>query len=141
MNEVVIDANRLQPQVLSVPDTRIKTNLRIETLTLGHAVVVYCSGRIVYRDEALALSAKIAELVLHTKEIIIGLGAVEMIDSAGLGELVLVLTRSQAHGCAVKLAGPRKIVRHLLEITNLASVFEIYPSVEDALVSGRCQPV
>ena len=98
-----------------------------------NAAILHCHGRISYRAEALELSRRVAELLPQTRQLVLELSQVEMIDSAGLGELVLVLLWAQAAGCAIKLAAPRRNVRELLELTNLASVFEIYPSVKDAI--------
>ena len=58
-----------------------------------------------------------------------------MMDSAGLGELALMLTWARATGCSIKLAAPNPRVRHLLELTNLDSVFEIHPRLEDAVLA------
>jgi len=102
-----------------------------------NATVLHCHGRISYREEAAALSRKVAELLPQTRHLILELSNVEMIDGAGLGELVVVLLWAQAAGCSIQLAAPRRNVRELLELTNLASVFEIYPSVKDAVKQQR----
>lgn len=112
-------------------------NLSLEVWESQNGTVMYCRGRIVYREEAAALSGKVSELLPHSRRLVLDLGGVEMIDSAGLGELVLLHMWAQAAGCEVKLAGASDNIRQLLELTNLASVFEIYPSVEEALGSFR----
>jgi len=65
------------------------------------------------------------------------LSAVEMIDSAGLGELVAVLKLARASQSRVKLASPSRRVHALLTLTNLSSLFEIHRTTEDALDSLR----
>jgi anti-sigma B factor antagonist len=97
-----------------------------------NVTVLRCRGRISYREEAAELSKKVTELLPHSRHLILELSGVELIDSAGLGELVMVLLWTQASGCSIKLAAPRRNVRELLELTNLASVFEIYPTLADA---------
>ena len=111
--------------------------LSLEVWENQNGTVVYCRGRIVYREEATALSRKVSALLPRSRGLVLDLGGVEMIDSTGLGELVLLHMRAQAAGCEVKLAGAREHIRQLLELTNLASVFEIYPSAEQALESFR----
>ena len=101
--------------------------------------MVYCRGRIVYREEAVVLSEKIADLLLQTRNLVLELSGIEMIDSAGLGELVVVLMWVQASGCSIKLAGPSRRIQELLELTNLASVFEIHPTLADALLFWPAQ--
>lgn len=113
--------------------------LSLEICATGGVTVVYCRGRIAYHEEAAALSEKVAELLPHARHLVLELSGVEMIDSAGLGELVGIHTWARSRGCSVKLAAPRKHVRNLLELTNLASVFEIHSSLDEALpgVNGR----
>ena len=112
-----------------------KLKLRLETV--GDIAILYCRGRISYRDEAVQFSKRVAELLPRTQRLVVELSGVEMIDSAGLGELVLALLWAQANGCAIRLAGPRSTLRETLEVTNLASVFEIHPSCQDAVNGWR----
>lgn len=100
--------------------------------------LVHCRGRITYREEAVALSETVAELLPHAHQLILDLSRVEMIDSAGLGELVALFTLARASGCSLQLAAPSRRIRSLLELTNLVSVFEIHSTVEEAMLAvGR----
>jgi anti-sigma B factor antagonist len=111
--------------------------LSLETRRLGDVVVVHCEGRIVFRDEATALSRVAVEALQTAKEVILDLEGVDRIDSAGLGELVFVYVSAEGFGRTVKLAGPNPRVRALLDLTNLSSVFEICPSLAAALAPGE----
>lgn len=119
----------------------MQLNLSFEVRSYEGATVLQCKGRIVFRDEALALSAKVAELLPASRQIVIDLSGVEIIDSAGLGELVVAFMSGQITGRAVKLAAPNRLVRKILEITNLNSVFEIHERVEDAALSPAASSV
>ncbi len=110
-------------------------NLNLEIRSADDVTVVHCRGRIAYRDEAVELSGKIAGLLPYTRQLVLDLSGVEMMDSAGLGEMALMLTWARATGCSIKLAAPNQQVRHVLELTNLASVFEIHPRLEDAVLA------
>jgi len=110
-------------------------SLHMETQHRGDAIVLHCKGRIVFRDEAAALSRTVGELLQRTQHLVVELSGVEAIDSAGLGELVLLHMWAEGNRYSVKLASPSKRVRHLLQITNLALVFEIYDTVDDALTA------
>ena len=110
-------------------------SLHMETQHRGDAIVLHCKGRIVFRDEAAALSRTVGELLQRTQHLVVELSGVEAIDSAGLGELVLLHMWAEGNRYSVKLASPSKRVRHLLQITNLALVFEIYDTVDDALAA------
>jgi len=112
-----------------------KLKLEMETRATGEATILYCRGRFTYREEATAFSEKIAELLPSVRRIVVDLSGLEAIDSAGLGELVVVHMWIKASGCALKLAGANARVRQLFELTNLLSVFDIYPTLDDALIS------
>lgn len=113
-----------------------KLKLSLETRRLGDVIVVHCEGRIVYRDEAAALSRVVVEALQAAKEVVLDLEGVERIDSAGLGELVFVYVSAEGFGGTVKLSGPTPRVRALLDLTNLSSVFEIHSSLTEALEAG-----
>jgi anti-sigma B factor antagonist len=113
----------------------LKLNLKI--YEDGDATVLHCAGRIVYREEAAALSRKVMGVLSHTRQLVVDLSAVEMIDSAGLGELVAVLKLARASQSTVKLAAPSRRVHALLKLTNLSSLFEIHRTTEEALDSLR----
>jgi anti-sigma B factor antagonist len=113
--------------------------LDLETRAIEDVTVLSCRGRFTYRDEAVAFSGKIAELLPNTRQIVVDLSGLEVIDSAGLGELVVVHMWIRASGCSLKLAGVNPRVRELFELTNLLSVFDVYPTLDDALVSFHRQ--
>ncbi|HEY1464071.1 MAG TPA: STAS domain-containing protein [Terriglobales bacterium] len=114
-----------------------KLNLSFEVASYEGATVLRCQGRIVFRDEALALSAKVADLLPQSRQVVIDLSGVETIDSAGLGELVVAFMSGQITSIPVKLASPNRLVRKILEITNLNSVIEVYEQVKDAVTSRK----
>ncbi len=120
-------------------DKESKLKLSLEIRATEDITVVHCRGRIVYRDEAAALSDKVAGLLPRTRRLVLELSAVDMIDGAGLGELAVILMWAQAGGCSVKLAAPSDRIRKLLVLTNLTSVLEIYPTLDDAILSFRGQ--
>jgi anti-sigma B factor antagonist len=99
--------------------------------------VLRCLGRISYREEATQFSKKVADLLPQTNHLIVDLSGIEVVDSAGLGELVMVLLWSRASECSIKIAAPRANVLETLRLTNLVSVLEIYPTIEDAALACR----
>jgi len=109
--------------------------LSLEQRNRGDVMIVHCQGRIVYRDEAAALSRLVAEILQQGKKLVIDLSGVSSMDSAGIGELALFQTWAQARGLDFKCAGPNSLIRNLLDLTNLDSVLEIHPSVESAMAS------
>ena len=128
-----------EEQRLSRHDKEPKLRLSLETRVAEDVTVICFKGRIAYGIEAAALSDEIAELAPQTRRVVIDLGGVEMIDAAGLGALISVALTAQASQCSVKLAAPGNLIRQLLELTKLTSVFEVHPTLEAASVASRGQ--
>lgn len=111
--------------------------LSLETRNRGDVIIVHCQGRIVYRDEAAALSRLVGEALQHTSKLVLDLSGVSSMDSAGIGELALLQTWAQEKGAELKCAGPNAVVRTLLGLTNLDTVLDLHPSPDAALESFR----
>jgi anti-anti-sigma factor len=112
-----------------------KLKLSLDAGNYGSAVVLHCQGRIIFRSEARALSTIVAEVLPSAGRMVVDLAGVDSVDSGGLGELVLTHMWAEAAGYSLKFASPRKSVRHLFEVTNLASVFDVYASVPEAMAA------
>lgn len=97
--------------------------------------ILYCSGRICFREEARKFSKIAIELLGERKNLVLELSRVKAMDSAGIGELVLVHMHARAFECAVPMVAPTSRVRSFLELTNVASLFEIFPDVQTAMAS------
>jgi anti-sigma B factor antagonist len=112
-----------------------KLKLSLETRNCGDVIIVHCQGRIVFRDEAVALTQLVGEFLEHRGKIVLDLSGVSSIDSAGIGELVLLHTQARSRQAEMKYASPSPLVRDLLALTNVDSVLEIHPSLCDALAA------
>jgi anti-anti-sigma factor len=112
-----------------------KLKLSLETRNRGDVIIVHCQGRIVYRDEAAALSRLVAEILEDSGKVVLDLSGVSSIDSAGIGELAFLYTSAQSQNADLKCANPSPLVRELLDLTNLDSVLEIHPSLGEALAA------
>jgi anti-sigma B factor antagonist len=128
-----------EEQRLSSQDKEPKLRLSLETRVTEHVTVISCKGRIAYGIEAAALSGEIAELAPQTRRVVIDLSGVEMMDAAGLGALISAVLAAQASQCSVKLAAPGNLIRQLLELTKLTSVFEVHTSLDAATEASRGQ--
>lgn len=124
-----------QPQFVPVVIKEPKLKLSLEVRESRGLTVVYCKGRIVCRDGESVLLDKVADVLSHTRQVVLDLSGVEMIDGAGLGELVAIYNYADARGCSVKLAGPNRIVYSLLKLTHLTSLFEIVPALSADVVA------
>ena len=99
--------------------------------------IVACKGRIVYRNEVAAFSCTVADVLRQSRQVVLDLSEVESIDGAGLGELLALLALARVRDCTLRLAAPSKSVRELLELTQVASAFEIYATLNDALLEEQ----
>jgi anti-anti-sigma factor len=109
--------------------------LSLEVVTRGDVMIVHCNGRLVYRDEAAALSRLVREVLATDGRVVLDLSGVSAIDSAGIGELAFLQTLAQSQNADLKYASPSPLVRDLLDLTNLDSVLDIHPSVGEALAA------
>jgi anti-sigma B factor antagonist len=105
----------------------------------GEIPVLHCRGRIVFRDEASALSDKAYELLQDHRRLLLDLSGVDNIDSGGLGALVMLQMWATQGGCELKFCNPTRRVRKLLELTNLHSIFELHAN-RDAALEAFSQP-
>src|SRR5437879_3259234 len=115
-------------------DKERKLRRSLEPRVAEDVTVISCKGRIAYGIEAAALSGEFAELAPQTRRVVIDLSGVEMIDPAGLGALISIALTAQASQCSIKLAAPGNLIRKLLELTKLTSVFELYRTLDVAVV-------
>ncbi|MGZ7053139.1 MAG: STAS domain-containing protein [Candidatus Angelobacter sp.] len=114
-----------------------KLKLSLETRNRGDVIVVHCQGRIVYRDEAAALSRVVGEILKSGSKLVLELSGVTAMDSAGIGELALLQTWAQERSAEFKCAGANPVVRTLLDLTNLDLVLQVHSSLDSALESFR----
>jgi anti-sigma B factor antagonist len=120
-------------------DKESQLKLNLEIYANEDVIVVTCTGRVVYGYEAATLSGRVAEILPRARLIVLELSQVEIIDGAGLGELVILLRLARRSGCSMKLAAPSQRVREMLELTNLHTVFEIHSTLDEAMLSSRGQ--
>jgi anti-anti-sigma factor len=100
---------------------------------LGETVVVRCVGRIVLGETEALRKAVLSQSGRQT--VVLDLARVDAIDGTGIGSLVFLHGWARAVGIDLQLMNPTRLVRELLELTKLDSVFTIL-SLED-VVSSR----
>src|ERR1700751_4916156 len=82
-----------------------KLKLSLETRNRGDVIVVHCHGRVVYRDEAVALSRLVGEILKKGSKVVLELSGVSSMDSAGIGELALLQSWARERKAELKCAG------------------------------------
>ncbi len=110
--------------------------LQIVEKDLSGVAIIGLAGRLILGDESNNLRNRIKDLLGKGKtRLVLDLGEVTYIDSAGLGTLVAGFTSAQNQGANLKLANLTNKIREQLSITKLVTVFDVYDSVEKAVGS------
>src|SRR5690349_9807632 len=112
-------------------------NLKIETRQADGVTIVSCQGRIVFGEEATVLRDSLKSVLTSTRQVVLNLSGVSYIDSGGLGTLVGVYSSARAAGADIKLTGLGQRLRDVLQITKLATVFEVYDGESEAIAAFR----
>jgi anti-sigma B factor antagonist len=100
-------------------------------------VVVSVAGDIdaLTADEASALLN--AQLEGGREQLVLDLGQVKFMSSAGIRLLLEISKKSREQGGDLRLARTPEGVARTLEITGLARILKAYPSVDEAVSSFR----
>ena len=112
--------------------------IAIEVTQPGPPAVVVVAGEV---DLATAPRLKdvLVRAIEQAKTVIVDLSAATYMDSTGLGVLIGSLKHARELGGDVKLAGLLPRVRRVFSITKIDKVFDIYPSVEEALLRDQAE--
>jgi anti-sigma B factor antagonist len=111
--------------------------MHISERTVGNVVIVDVSGKVTLSDGGdVVLKDKIRSLVQQgQKSVLLNLGDVSYVDSAGLGEIVQSYATVTKNGGALKLLNVTKRIKDLLSITKLLTVFECHDNEAEAVAS------
>jgi len=100
--------------------------MKIKRRQHNGVTIVDLSGRITLGERGALLRTTIGEILEEGhKKILLNLGEVTYIDSAGLGELVTAFTSVRKLGGELKLLNLTQKVNNLLQITKLYTVFDV----------------
>ena len=111
--------------------------MHISERSVGEVMIVDVSGKITLGDGGDAiLKDKMQSLMQQGKKhVLLNLGEVSYVDSAGLGEIVQAYATMNKGGGALKLLNTTKRIKDLLAITKLLTVFECHDSEAEAVTS------
>ena len=111
-------------------------SLKMRTRETSGCIVIDLSGQITLGEASAALRDEVRDQVNHGyTKILLNLGDVTYIDSAGLGELTSAYTSVKHRGGQLKLLNLTKRVHDLMQITKLYTVFDVYDDEKKALAS------
>lgn len=99
--------------------------LSLDTRRVRDITFVKCVGRIAAGADCSALQQHIEHVMPREAKVVLDCGALESIDSTGLGLLVRWLRRTQTLGGNLVLYAVQPRVREVLRVTRLAPLFEL----------------
>jgi anti-sigma B factor antagonist len=104
---------------------------------VGNVTVLDMSGKVTLSDGSdRTLSDKLRSLVQQNrKQLLLNLGNVSYVDSAGLGAIVHSYATVKNQGGSLKLLNVTGKLRDLLSITKLLTVFDTYEDETEAIKS------
>lgn len=110
--------------------------MTVSERTSGSVTILDISGHVTLNDGADQIRDKVKAVLAEGKRhVLINLGQVSYMDSAGLGELVQAYSTVSKQGGSLKLLSPTKRLKDLLVITKLATVFESHDDEATAIAS------
>jgi len=110
--------------------------MQIDERKVGDVTILDLKGKMTLGDGDELLRNKINSLIqAGAKKMVLNLGDVPYIDSAGLGEVVRTYTTVSRQGGALKLLNLTKRIQDLLSITKLLTVFETFDTEAEAVKS------
>jgi anti-sigma B factor antagonist len=131
---IEIESRRTMPDYT---DGLQETLMTISERTTGDVVIVDVSGKVTLGDGGDAmLKDKMGSLVQQGhKKVLLNLGDVSYVDSAGLGAIVQAYATLNKNGGSLRLLNATKRIKDLLSITKLLTIFETYDSEAEGLKS------
>jgi anti-anti-sigma factor len=107
--------------------------LSFESRRVGRVTIVTCQGRIVAGDETATFERYLDALIAIDPLILLHLGGIDFVDSAGLGLLVRYLTRAQNASGTLRICEVSPSLDRVLGITRLKPVLQPHATEADAI--------
>ncbi len=116
--------------------------LNIVERRVGSVTLLALSGHLVADEGDRAFTERVsAALESGRVNIVVDLRGITYVDSGGLGALVAMFLQVQRAGGRLKLVRPSPRVWRVLQMTHLASVFEIFDGEDEATCSFARLPL
>jgi anti-sigma B factor antagonist len=109
--------------------------MKITETRQGAVVILKPEGALIENDAAAAKAKLVNTMGASVGRFVVDMSAVPYVDSKGLEALVEVTEELSHGGQALRLCCANKTVREVLEITDLASMFEYFEDTNTAVRS------
>ena len=95
--------------------------------------VLEMNGRIVLGNTSRDVELKLSEvLAAQMKKIIFDVSGITMLDSTGIGILVVCQGKIGKSGGKLHIAGASGLVEDILKVTNVDKILQLFPTVNEA---------
>ena len=95
--------------------------------------ILEMNGRIILGNSSREVELKLAEILSeHAKKIIFDLSGVTILDSTGIGILVVCQGKINKAGGRLHIAGVSGFVEETLKVTSVDKLLQLLPSVAEA---------
>jgi anti-anti-sigma factor len=112
--------------------------LKVRTTKLENITVLCVQGKIVRGETDALRHAMLGQL--DASVVVLDLAQVSTIDASGLGLMLELRAITESKGIEFRLKNVTKLVRQVLDITRLSSVFEITREIEAGGAPLRYRP-
>jgi len=109
--------------------------MKIKTQDYNNVAVVELQGELDSESVELLQNTIAGIIATHKSGIVLDMGGVGFIDSAGLGQLLDVWDYCNENNCQIRLAGLDETTTKILEVTRLDNKFERYAELAEAVKS------
>jgi anti-anti-sigma factor len=114
----------------------VAKRMRIVERRIGDVTILQLIGRLELEDGDTVLRDTINVLVAAGRvKLVLDMREVTRLDSAGIGMLVSKFLSARRNGGSLKILRPTARTDHLMEITKLSTIFEIFEDEEAAVRS------
>ena len=112
------------------------TRMRIVERRIGDVTILQLIGRLELETGDIILRDTINRLVESGQvKLVLDMKEVTRLDSAGIGMLVSKYLTARRGGGSIKILHPTERTDHLMDITKLTTVFEVFDDEESAVKS------
>jgi len=112
--------------------------MKLSSKEIDGITVIELEGNVLGGPDATALNDTLHQLIdKRKKKILLDISRVRTMNSSGLSMLINALTTMRNAGGDLKIAAASKKIESLLVITKLTTVFELYPTVKQAVDSFK----
>jgi|SRR5271165_3972500 len=99
-------------------------------------VALELTGRIILGNNSREVELKLAEILGdHIHKIIFDLKGLTMLDSTGVGILVVSQAKVKKEGGELRIAGATGVVEDILKMTSVEKLVPLFPTVDAAVVN------